>query len=63
MKHFDPVKLYYLFIYFLYKKKKWRLHTTYPKREAPFKSPKNLFFERPNFPVSYSGDSTGDVKG
>ena len=21
MKHFDPVKLYYLFIYFLYKKK------------------------------------------
>ena len=33
------------FLIFLYKKNKWRLHTTYPKREVSFKAPKNLFFE------------------
>ena len=35
----------------MYKKNKWRLHTTYPKRECPKKHTKiSLFFERPNFP-------------
>ena len=55
--------LYLIFSFLFCIKNKWRLHITYPKREVPFKAPKNLFFERPNFPVSHSGDSTGDVEG
>ena len=43
--------LYLCFLIFCIKKNKWRLHTTYPKRECPKKHTKiSLFFERPNFP-------------
>ena len=44
-----------LFLFFFYKKNKWRLHTTYPKRELPLKAPKNLFFES-TFAVSHSSN-------
>ena len=50
MKYFDHVFfLYLVFSYFLYKKNKWWLHTTYLKREVSLKAPESLFWGHPNF--------------
>ena len=47
MKQFSHVKLYLVFFLIFFIKNKWRLHTTYPKREVPLKAPKYLFWEHP----------------
>ena len=43
MKHFDHVFCILFFFLFFCIKNKWRLHTTYPKREVPLQAPESLF--------------------
>ena len=48
MKHFNHLNFYF----FIFIKNKWRLHTTYSKREVPLKALKSLslfFRATPNF--------------
>ena len=39
--------VFYFFFLFFCIKNKWQLHTTYPKREVPFKAPESLFLRAP----------------
>jgi len=64
MKYFANV--FYLLFFLISFGYKWRLHTTYPKREVPLKAPESFFWENPflkKFAVSYTGDFIGDVEG
>ena len=56
MEQFSHVKLYLIFFFsFFCIKNKWRLYTTYSKREVPLKSTqKSLFWEHPNILVSHT---------
>ena len=60
--YFEYVIEFIFFLFFLYKKNKWRLHTTTQKRS--FLKHPNLFLRAPwKFPVSHSGNSIRDVEG
>ena len=45
--------VYFVFRFFFGMENKWRLHTTYPKREVPLKALKDLFVFRGTFVVSH----------
>ena len=47
MKYFDHIICISFFFFLFCIKNKWRLHTTYLKREVPLKAPKSLFLEHP----------------
>ena len=67
MKYFGHVFcILFLLFFFFCIKNKWKLHTTYPKSEAPLKALESLFLRAPflkKFKVSYSGDFAGEVEG